>query len=320
MNVGPTLCVVIPVYNGADYIQRCLESVFNQSLKDVHVVVVDDCSNDKTVEIVTQYKHLHSNLTIITHSKNMGTGVARNTGLSLAKSKYIAFLDSDDWMDTNAYLKMVDTLENTSADIALCGIRTEYSNSLLSTLRYHYPHSNLISADFALSLLSQTEMQDAFISPMVGNKVFRLDFLNKYKLRFPERSLFEDDEFMFLALCHANSVALVPDTYQHYYQRESSAMHTFSNKSTDCLLQTFIGIRDHLSCNGIFSTHKNQYYSFLDRCLSSLLDTMFSCEQSVAAQRKHLVYLLDRLFDTFTTQELLSHIEPSRLHRIWLRS
>lgn len=320
MVIRPKLSVVIPVYNGESYLCRCLDSVFNQSLKDIQVIVVDDGSRDKTIDSILPYKQRYTNLAITSHPENRGTGVARNTGLSLATGKYIAFLDADDWVDTNAYLEMVTALEETGADIAICGIRTEHSNSLLSSIRYQYSHTNLISSDFALKLLCKTEMQDSFISPMVGNKVFNLDFLKKIELVFPPSSLFEDDEFMFLAFCYTTSAVIVPNVYQHYFQRESSAMHRFSDKYIDCLLQAFQNIRDRLSQDGLIEAYKNDYFAFLDRCLSSLLDTLFSCEQSTIIQRNYLMYLLEKLLQAFSMQELLAHIEPSRIHRIWLRS
>lgn len=317
---SPKLTVVIPVYNGESYIQRCLNSVLNQSMTDIQIIVVDDGSHDKTVESITRYEQQYSNLTIVRHPQNLGTGAARNTGLFLANGEFISFLDADDWVDTNTYIEMITNLEKTNADIAICGIRTEQSNSILSSIRYSYPHSNLISSNFALRLLCKTEMQDALISPMVGNKVFRLEFLKSNAIRFPPRCHFEDDEFMFLAFCHANKVILVPQVYQHYFQHASSAMHSFSTENIDCLLQTFHNIKVSLSSANCFSEHIEEYFAFLDRCLSSLLDTLFSCEQSVYVQRKYILYLFEGLLQSFGMQELLSYIDPSRIHRIWLRS
>lgn len=312
------LTVIVPVYNGEPFLDRCLDSIFNQSLKDIQVLLVDDGSNDGTINKVLKYVQKQPRLSLIQHPQNLGTGTARNTGLNLVKSPFVAFLDADDWIDSNAYLKMVQAIEETNADIALCGIRTEHNNSLSSTIRYHYPNGNLITSNFALKLLSKLEMQDIFISPMVGNKLFRTKFLKENNLAFPPSSLYEDDEFMFITLCIAKNLVLVPNVYQHYFQRESSAMHTFSIKYIDCLLCAFQNIRIFLLEKNLFKTYTSEYYAFLDRCLSSLLDTLFSNEQNVALQRKYITYLMEGLLKVFTMQELLSHIEPRRLQRIWL--
>lgn len=317
MSIQTKLSVIIPVYNNEAYIERCLDSVFNQSLKDICVIVVDDGSQDKTVSKVLSYKERYSNLTVIQHPSNLGTGTARNKGLQKANSQYIAFLDSDDWLDSNAYLEMVNTLDKDNTDIALCGIRTEYNNIYLSTIRYQYPHNNIISARFALKLLSKLEMQDIFITPMIGNKVFRSSFLKRNKISFPSQSLYEDDEFTFLCFYYADKISIVSNVYQHYFQRETSCTHIFTQKHIDCLIQTFIHLREHLIHNNCFEAYSLEYYAFLDRCLFSLLNNLFSCEQSILGQRKYISYLLEQLLKYFTIQELISRIEPFRLQRLW---
>lgn len=135
MGTCSVLQVIIPVKNGEEFIGRCLDSLFNQSLKEIEVLVVDDGSIDRTPEILDVYSKQHSNLSVIRHPNNLGTGAARNTGLKYANCKYIAFLDADDWIDTNAYLEMINALEQTNADIALSGIRTEYGSPIISYRR-----------------------------------------------------------------------------------------------------------------------------------------------------------------------------------------
>ena len=314
----PKLSVVIPAFNCENYLIKCLDSVFNQSLKDIQVIVVDDGSSDKTYETALIYKKMYPNLTVIHHSDNLGTGTARNIGLSHADGLFVSFLDADDWMDTNAYLEMTMAIESTGADIALCGIRTEYESPFSSKIRYSYPHSNLITSKFALNLLSRSRMQDTFISPMVGNKMFRRTLLHQHPLAFPQRSLFEDDEFMFLAFCYANNVVFVPNIYQHYYQRVSSAMHSFSTKNIDCMLSAFQSIREQLTSESRYEEYSVEYFAFLEKCISSLLDTLFDCEQRLTAQRQYMTYLIEHLLQLFTIQELTAHIEPCRLRRVWL--
>ena len=312
--------VVIPVLNGENHISRCLDSVLNQSLKNIQVIVVDDGSIDKTTAVVSEYQKLYKNILMLQHSSNQGTGCARNTGFSYVDSKYVAFLDADDWVDTNMYREMYNALEVSNAEISICGVRTEYGSPFSSTIRYSYPHENVISSNFALKLLSRLEHQDAFISPLVGNKLFRTSFLTEKSITFPNRSIYEDDEYMFLAFCQSNKIAITTNVFHHYYQRESSIMHCFSNTFTDSMIEAFQNIKMHLCRLGLFEVYKDEYYSFMDRCLASHLDALFSCEQKVTEQRKYICYLFEQLLKCFSMQELLANIDPERLHRIWFRS
>ena len=188
----PKLNIIIPVFNGEQYISRCIESLINQSLKDTQITVVDDGSKDDTIKIIQAYMALYPNIKLIAHSENKGTGSARNTGLESAVGVYVAFLDADDWMDTNGYMEMMSALEDSSSDIAVCNVYTEYGSPYLSQIRYSYPCRNTITGKFALRLLSKTETQDSYMSSRLGNKVFRRELLLKNNIRFAERSIWED--------------------------------------------------------------------------------------------------------------------------------
>lgn len=313
----PKLSVIVPVWNGEKYIKRCIDSILNQSLKDLEIIIVDDKSTDSTLELLKHHYFDTINISIVCHDTNEGTGAARNTGLRHACGKYIAFLDADDWIDTNAYMKMTSILETVHTDIAVCGIMTEFSSPVLSELRYSYAYHNTISAEFALKLLSKNEAQDSYISPMVGNKVFRHSFLKRHSLTFPNKNNFEDDEFMFKSFLYAKSVSLVPNTFHHYFQRQGSAMHSFSKLTIDDFISTFLSIKKELDAVQEWEIKSSEYYSFFDKCLSSLLNTLFSSEQQVESQRNYLSYLLEEIINRFSLKELVAHIDPIRLSRLW---
>ena len=312
------LSVVVPVFNGGKFLPRCLDCLLNQSLKDIEIIVIDDGSTDDTSIILSHYKKNYDNLRIITQPYNMGTGIARNIGLSETLSPLIAFLDVDDWLDTNAYINLTTAFNSLDIDIAVCGIKTENSNATCSIDRYTYIHNNVIAGIFALKLLSRTEQQDVFISPIVGNKVFRTSFLRENSLAFPDRSVYEDDEFMFLCFCHAKKVALISNTYHHYFQHGSSISHMFSSKYADCLLVAFNNIRNHLNEENLTSCYRKEFYAFFDKCLASFFDTLFLCIQDVSMQRKEITYLLETILKYFSVQEIIDNIEPCRLQRLWL--
>lgn len=200
------LSVIVPVYNGEHHIKHCIDSIQNQSLKDIQIIVVDDGSTDQTAQIVQQYTKKAENIQLIQQTENKGTGSARNLGIKYSKGEYVAFLDVDDWMDMDGYWEITASLDASGSDIGICNIYTEYENYRRSEIRYQYRHSNTITGKFALRLLCRVEAYDSYISPRVGNKVFRSDFLKQYSILFPTQSIWEDDMFTFLAFYHAQSV------------------------------------------------------------------------------------------------------------------
>lgn len=311
------LSVVVPVYDGEHHVKHCIDSIQNQSLKDIQIVIVDDGSKDGTVQIVQQCALQAKNILLVQQEENKGPGHARNIGLQRSQTEYVAFLDVDDWMDMDGYLEMTSALDISGSDIGICNIYTEYGSYQSSEIRYQYRHGNTISGRFALRLLCKVEAYDNYISPRVGNKVFRRDFLTRHSVYFPAHSMWEDDMFSFLAFYYAQSVDLIPTVAEHYFQRESSAMHSFSRNHIDCLIAVLRQLKQTLMREGKTLTCETEYYAFLDRNLNTLFDSLFSNEQSLSAQRTYISYLLEQLLHEFTIRELVEHIEPKRLSRLW---
>ena len=98
----PKISIIVPVFNSADYLRRCLNSLINQSLKEIEILIVDDCSTDNSIEIIEEYLRKSNQIIFIKNETNVLPGVIRNNGVQMAKGKYIMFVDSDDWIDSKA--------------------------------------------------------------------------------------------------------------------------------------------------------------------------------------------------------------------------
>ena len=179
MDNNYVLTVIIPVYNTDKYIERCINSVVNQSLKNIRIVAIDDASTDMSWDILRKYAEV-DNILVARNNNNIGQGATRNLGLKYVNTKYFCFLDSDDWVDINAYKRAINSLESHGeCDIAVFGIKTEYDNYSLSNVRYQY-EDNIVSGEFAISLLTHENAQESYISALLGNKVFRSHSLSHF--------------------------------------------------------------------------------------------------------------------------------------------
>lgn len=316
--MNPKLSVVVPVLNGEAHICRCLDSLLNQCLKDIQIIVVDDGSDDNTVQIVRHYIKQTTTIELLQHEKNMGTGAARNSGIEHALGEYIAFLDSDDWMDIDGYFELVDALDTSGSDIGICDVYTEHGGYHLSEIRYQYRHRNIITGRFGLRLLGRVNTQSSYIGPRVGNKVFRLEFLKRHGLHFPEYPMWEDDMFTFLCLYHAKQIELVPNVAEHYYQRENSAMHSFSIRHIEYFAKVFAEMKQILSPVEGELTCAEEFFALFDRCLNTLFDSLFANEPRVSMQREYISLLINRILSIFTIEELMEYLEPQRIRRLWL--
>ena len=122
--IVPKISVIIPVYNAEKYLERCLDSACKQTLQDIEIICVDDCSTDGSFEILKKYSKNYKNLIVIKLEKNQGESAARNAGLSAAKGEYLAFMDNDDEIDLNFYEKLYEKAAKTNADIVKGQVET----------------------------------------------------------------------------------------------------------------------------------------------------------------------------------------------------
>jgi glycosyltransferase involved in cell wall biosynthesis len=113
--------VIIPVYNVEDYLEKCLDSVINQTLGDIEIICVNDGSTDNSPKILDRYAKLNSNIKVI-NKKNGGAGSARNFGLIHANGKYVGFVDSDDWISKDMYEKLYKNACEYDSDMVMCPI------------------------------------------------------------------------------------------------------------------------------------------------------------------------------------------------------
>ena len=312
------LTIIVPVFNTGHVLSRCIDSIINQSLKDVDIIIVNDASTDNSNEIIERLQLRHPQIQCINRDRNGGPGASRNDALHVVNSKYVAFLDSDDWVDTDAYLTAVTALEDSpDCDIAIFGIKTEYNNSVLSTLRYSYNNRNVISGKFAINLLANMYSQDIRISALLGNKIFLTELLKENRLHFAVK-YFEDTVFTYQSFICAKNIILLPEVYYHYYQRETSIMHSFSKKYIDDLFGCFILLEQYINSKGLMPEHKDSFFAFFERCRRSTMNTLFINEQSVVQQKEYIRYFYDKFLVAFSLADYIQYLDINRIKELML--
>ena len=117
--------IIIPIFNTETFLKRCVSSVIDQTLKDIEIILVDDGSTDNSGNICDEFAQKDSRVKVI-HKKNEGVGIARNSGINIAKGGYIGFVDSDDWVDADMYETLYNAAKENGADIVMCDAVTKY--------------------------------------------------------------------------------------------------------------------------------------------------------------------------------------------------
>lgn len=202
----PLISVIIPVYGVEKYIAQCLESVINQTYTNLEIIVINDGTKDRSAEIAKEYMQKDSRIKVYDY-KNGGASVARNRGIKLANGDYMAFLDSDDWIECQMYEKLVNEAIKTDADIVKCGFKSNDKKMFFSKKIEKSGNHNM---DLFF---------DGILWVVLWNAIYRADIVKR--VVFPENvRCFEDNYASALLLFLSNKVITV-DGYEYNYRDNS---------------------------------------------------------------------------------------------------
>lgn len=257
---GLVSCIV-PVYNLDAYIDRCLDSILNQTYKVIEIIVVDDGSSDTTAEKVALKAANDSRIRFVSQ-ENAGVSVARNTGLDLAQGEYVMFVDGDDWIEPEMVENMVDILIKNNADIAKCGFVFKSVDSNRQRTPFAEGTDNVLFREAAIKAF----LLGKGISVCVCGGIMRRDLIEVEKLRFQRGlSIGEDGLYTINMLCRAEKVILVGANYYNVSVREISATRA------KLLPMGESGIERVLCTNGLFDQMLPYYNAYRLRAISSTL-------------------------------------------------
>lgn len=311
------LSVIVPVYNVGHLAKNCIDTLINQSYKDIEIIVINDGSTDNSKEYINIYNQ-RNNVTIINLSNNQGLGNARNIGITNSTGEYLTFVDSDDWIDLDLYTELMKSIEESNADVAICGIKNEYTNWISSEYRYNYKYGNYMDSDMAIKLLSNYGKNNYRISPVVWNKIYRTSVIKDNKLEFLKNSYWEDDIFSFQVFLYAKSVTIVPSVNYHYSQRNGSITNDFSKKHVFDLIDSFVYLKNYLCKLSLWSDYHRCYKAYMDRAVTSMLNMLFQNEPSTTRQKEYLLLFFNLYSEKFSIAETIEYLDINRIKRLFI--
>lgn len=223
------LSIIIPVYNAADYLKECIQSILDQSMENYEIICIDDGSTDNSPLLLTELTATYPQIKVLLQ-KNRGQGAARNVGINLARGRYIHFVDSDDKLAKEGYSEIFNRAMEADLDALFFDGATFYDSeelaeqfkSFKTTYTRALSHEECVSG---IEMFKQFKRENTYrVSPCLA--LFKRSFLNENGLRFPEGVIYEDNAFMLKALCTAQRVAHINDPLYLRRIREGSTMTT----------------------------------------------------------------------------------------------
>lgn len=251
--------VIVPVYKVEKYLEKCLESLVNQTLSDIEIVIVNDGSPDNSEKVIETYAKRYSNKIKYVKKQNGGLSSARNYGMPYATGEYVAFLDSDDYVELNMYESMYNKAVEGNYDMVECNFIWEYTNRIKIDIGEKYKGTN-------------EALEKARV--VAWNKLYKRDVLINSNILFPKGLRYEDVEFFYKILPSLNKIGFVDDAFIHYVQRNNSISNT-QNERTKEIFSILDNVLTFYKNNKLYDKYKKELeYTYTRYLLCSSLKRM----------------------------------------------
>lgn len=283
----PKLSVIVPVYNVEKYLKECINSIINQTLKDIEIICVNDGSTDNSLKILEELSQLDNRIKII-NKENGGLASARNAGMKVASGEYYTFIDSDDFIDTNAYETVIN--KKSEADIICFGIQV-FGNENSTQKKYDDTYYKIKYN--GLQKLTDDIIFNTDVSAC--NKVFKSDIINKNNITFPDGLNNEDAEFYCKYMSCATTAYFIDKYFYHYRRTNNSIMSDLYKGSPKAIHHLYIlkNIFEFWENNNYLTKHINLF----SKIFISFLD--FAYRNSTTDMKKEVLKVANEYAKTF---------------------
>jgi glycosyltransferase involved in cell wall biosynthesis len=261
MKTQPKVSIVVPVHNAEQYFEKCLQSLINQTLRDIEIILVLDHPTDGTDKIAELYATQDYRIKLIYNEQSLHTGYSRNKGMAAATGEYIGFADHDDYLDLTMLEKMYGEAAKEDAEVAVCGIYKCVDNNIKPWDSFN----EFVSKEQLISDI----LQRGSIHSFVWNHLYKKSFIDTHDLKFEDTTSLIGEDLLFnmsMSLYSPRFVYLAENLYTHiYYEQSTGALTAHLNPEKEVNLM--IRIKQFLQKNNLYETDKILFSEFATRNL-----------------------------------------------------
>ena len=258
---NPVVSVIVPVYNVEQYLPQCLDSIVNQTLKNIEIICVNDSSTDNSLNILNHYAEKDPRIKVVTQP-NGGAGAARNRGLSLAAGKYLSFLDSDDFFEPDMLELAYNKAVCDKADFVV-----------FQSDQYYTDRKEFVSVPWTLrekeippyTPFNHRQLTDNIFKVFVGwawDKLYDREFVEKNHLRFQEQRTSNDMLFVFSGVAVAKRISVVKKVLAHQRRDAKDSLSKTRENSWHCFYDALSALRDRLKSEGLYDELEKDYINY----------------------------------------------------------
>jgi len=259
----PAVSIIVPVFNVEPYLKECLESVINQTFKDIEIICVDNKSEDNSLQILKEYSKKDSRIIIIENDKNYRQGYARNNGIDAAKGDYVFILDSDDYLKLDCLEKMYNKAVKDETDVTICCWAAFDNNTKIVNTKSKYSNYGRIPKELDDKVFTWRDLKNVifYVSSVAWDKLYKRSFLIEKDIKFPVGTEFEDNIFAKNALFNASKISILRERLLFYRTKRKGSLMGKKNELFFDHIYICDYIEENLKKRNLFEEVK---YIFLD--------------------------------------------------------
>lgn len=224
------ISIIIPVYNVEKYLEKCLESIINQSLKEIEIILINDCSLDGSLEIIKKYAQKDNRIILINKKENEGVSEARNSGIKIARGEYILCIDGDDWIEKECLKEMYEIAKRNEAEVVVSDFYLDYGNG---NIIYQIDQKS----ETEVFLEKNESIKNIFSGngfPSIWNKLVKREIYEKNNIKFPSNISMGEDLLTVLSLIYSSTkIVKLNKAYLHYIQNPKGATKEYRYKALE---------------------------------------------------------------------------------------
>lgn len=298
--------VIVPIYNAQEYLVECIETIVNQTLTEIEIIFINDGSTDNSLDILNKYAKQDNRITII-NQENAGAGASRNSGLKIARGKYLSFLDADDFFEPDMLKKAYQKAENTNAEICIFRSKS-YDNNTKQTTPMTYA-----ICDFLLpekDVFSSTEVKKDIFKTCVGwawDKLFLTDFIKSNNIIFQDLRTTNDLFFVYASLVTANKITVLDETLIYHRENTTTSLSKTREKSSECFYYALTELKTYLIKNDLYTRYKIDYINYA---------LHFSLWQLTTLNIQSAEHIYNKLKNSWFDEFEIDTLESSNIYRL----
>ncbi len=296
--------VIVPVYNVEEYLEQCLESLLNQTLKDIEIICINDGSTDNSLDILNQYVKKDSRIKVI-NKQNEGQGIARNLGIDIAQGEFIGFVDPDDWVELEMYEKMYCQAKTLESHIVIC----DYNKYFEQTGKFVTPHifREAVSLTKSKSLKVPSEQninkeiidKTVLVSPAYAwHSIYDSSLLKDNNIKFSTMRCYEDVLFELKSHVLAKNISYINKAFYYYRIRQTSTLRANDGRYID-LIKIVKLLKDYITEQGLIENFGENFEYFVTANIYRTIVNLKSDEI-----RHNLLLLSEEVLDKSLLKEL----------------